>query len=60
MITVDDINEVFQALKDGNDSDFRHVIDMDTLRKHKSVQDDSAETIADPVRGDVVGVKVTH
>jgi alcohol dehydrogenase (NADP+) len=60
MISADDINEVFQALKNGNDGDFRHVIDMDSLRNHQSVQDKSAEKIDDPVRGDVVGVKVAH
>lgn len=60
MITVDDLNEVFQLLADGNDSNFRHVIDMDSLRNHKSIKDDSAETIEGPVRGDVVGVKTAH
>lgn len=60
MINIDEINEVFKTLEDGNDGDFRHVIDMESLRNHKAFQDDSAETIDQPVRGEVVGVKAAR
>lgn len=60
MIKIDEINDVFKTLAEGNDGDFRHVIDMDSLRDHPSLKDNSAETIDQPVRGDVVGVKAAH
>jgi uncharacterized zinc-type alcohol dehydrogenase-like protein len=58
MVKIDDINDVFDALANGNDGDFRHVIDMDTLRRHEAVEKDSAEKIEAPERGEVVGRKV--
>ncbi len=57
VINIDDINEVFKALEDGNDGDFRHVIDMDSLRNHQGFKNQSAETIEQPERGEVVGAK---
>lgn len=50
MIDIKDINQVFDTLAAGNDSQFRHVIDMNTLREHEKVTSDEAESIADPVR----------
>jgi len=55
MIDIDEINTVMDTLASGNDSDFRHVIDLDSLRNHKAVTGDQATTIANPVRGEVVG-----
>ncbi len=55
MIDIQDINDVFETLANGNDNDFRHVIDMDTLRNQKNVQDDDALELDMPDRGDVVG-----
>lgn len=55
MITIDDVNEVFETLKNGNDGDFRHVIDMDTLREHQAVKNEKAVSLDQPTRGEVVG-----
>ena len=49
-VGVGDVNDVFDTLAAGNDGNFRHVIDMETLRKHQNVVDDSAKSIEDPVR----------
>lgn len=55
MISIDDINDVFDTLENGNaDGHFRHVIDMSTLHNHDAVKNDNAETIPDPDRGKVV------
>ena len=55
MISIDDINDVFDTLENGNaEGHFRHVIDMSTLHNHDAVKNDNAETIPDPDRGDVV------
>ena len=57
LVGVNDVNDVFDALENGNDGDFRHVIDMDTLREHEAVKNESAENLEAPVRGEVVGRK---
>lgn len=52
MISIDQINEVFDELASGNDEKFRHVIDMQTLLNHESVANDQAEEIKAPARRD--------
>ncbi|NJM98978.1 MAG: NAD(P)-dependent alcohol dehydrogenase [Phormidesmis sp. RL_2_1] len=54
MIGIDEINDVYDTLASGGDSEFRHVIDMETLRAHKAVKNDEATAIPNPDRGEVV------
>ena len=53
MIRMDEINSAFERMQ-GEDVRFRHVIDMESLRADANAAD-RAETVDDPVRGDVVG-----
>lgn len=55
MIEIDQINNVFDVLKSGGDGNFRHVIDMETLHNHDVVKTETATTIPNPDRGEVVG-----
>ncbi len=57
MIKMDEINDVLKTLENGNDADFRHVIDMESL--HSKINDikDSATELDRPTRGDVVNRK---
>lgn len=55
MIGVDEINDVFDVLESGGDGNFRHVIDMETLRNHDSITGEKATTLPSPDRGEVVG-----
>lgn len=55
VISIDQVNQVFDKLAQGNDSDFRHVINMDTLRSHQNLEAGEAKTIESPERGEVVG-----
>ena len=57
MIDIDEINDVFETLANGNDGDFRHVIDMESLNNHDAVTNDNAEEIDQPTRGEVVNRK---
>ena len=57
MIGIDEINEVFDKLADGGDSEFRHVINMETLRSHQAIKNDEANAIPNPDRGEVVNRK---
>jgi uncharacterized zinc-type alcohol dehydrogenase-like protein len=50
LIGIDEINDVFDGLAAATDTSFRHVIDMETLRNHDSVANESLTTIADPER----------
>ncbi len=53
MIKIQDINEAFSRMKN-EDVRFRQVIDMDSLKNDADAKE-SATTISDPERGDVVG-----
>jgi len=53
-IGIDEINSVYDTLANGGDGEFRHVIDMETLRNHKAVKNDAANAIPNPDRGAVV------
>jgi alcohol dehydrogenase (NADP+) len=57
MIRMDEINDVMKTLENGNDADFRHVIDMESL--HSKIKDikDSATELDRPTRGDFVNRK---
>ena len=55
MIGIDEINDVFDVLKSGGDGNFRHVIDMETLHNHDAVKTETATSIPNPDRGEVVG-----
>ncbi|WNM57731.1 NAD(P)-dependent alcohol dehydrogenase [Candidatus Nitrospira allomarina] len=57
MIKMDEINNVLKTLENGNDVDFRHVIDMESL--HSKIHDikDSATELDQPIRGNVVNRK---
>ncbi len=57
MIGIDEINDVFDTLASGGDGEFRHVIDMETLRNHETVKDGDAKKIPNPDRGEVVNRK---
>lgn len=48
MISIDQINDVFDELASGNDEKFRHVIDMQTLRHHEAFENDLAKDIKAP------------
>lgn len=54
MIGIDDVNDVLNTLESGNDSDFRHVIDMASLHEAVDGFRSSATEIAAPERGEVV------
>jgi alcohol dehydrogenase (NADP+) len=57
IIQMDEINDVLKTLENGNDADFRHVIDMESL--HSKINDikNSATELDRPTRGDVVNRK---
>ncbi|MGB6014600.1 MAG: NAD(P)-dependent alcohol dehydrogenase, partial [Nodosilinea sp.] len=55
MVGIDEINDVFDSLASGSNSDFRHVIDMETLRNHSAIGSENLTTIPSPDRGAVVG-----
>ena len=57
MIGIDEINNVFDTLAGGGDGEFRHVIDMESLRSHKAVKNEEAAKIPNPDRGKVVNRK---
>lgn len=48
MIDIDEINQTFEELAEGTQGSFRHVIDMESLRKHEKAQDKKAKTIKTP------------
>ena len=50
-IHIDEVNDVFTVLEKNKDSEFRHVINMESL--HSQIQDleGKAEEVEDPVRG---------
>ncbi|ADM10233.1 alcohol dehydrogenase [Parvularcula bermudensis HTCC2503] len=54
MVKMQDINDVLSTLEEGNDGDFRHVIDMQSLHEATDHLERTAATIPDPYRGDVV------
>ena len=55
VIEMDQINDVFTKLRDNTtDHEFRHVIDMDTLRSKTTGGTLKAESIEQPTRGEVV------
>ena len=54
VIDMQDINEVFKALEEGNDGDYRHVIDMESLHSKVDGLENNAVEIAQPDRGEVV------
>ncbi|MGF1460516.1 MAG: NAD(P)-dependent alcohol dehydrogenase [Leptolyngbyaceae cyanobacterium] len=54
MISIDQINDVFDTLASGGDGEFRHVIDMETLRNHEAIKNSQAKEIPEPDRGAVV------
>ena len=54
MIQIDEVNKAFERMKN-EDVRFRHVIDIESLRRRKDDLLGSAEKIADPDRGAVVG-----
>ena len=54
MIKIEEIDSVYDTLADGNDGDFRHVIDMETLRNLDDDKKNSAKEIDPPNRGEVV------
>ncbi len=49
-IKIGDINDTFDELRNGKSSNYRHVIDMDSLHSLGSDKLDGADSIADPVR----------
>lgn len=51
LIRMDQINEAFQRMQD-EDVRFRHVIDIDSLRKNEKARE-GAKQVADPERGEV-------
>ncbi|KLE33917.1 NAD(P)-dependent alcohol dehydrogenase [Aurantiacibacter luteus] len=53
LIRMDQIDEAFERMQK-EDVRFRHVIDMDSLRSDTSAAE-KAETVDDPIRGEVVG-----
>ena len=55
MIKIDEVNDVFDKLKAGNENDFRHVIDMESLHAKSAELQGKAKEIENPVRGEVVG-----
>ena len=57
MIGIDEINDVFDTLANGGDSEFRYVINMETLREHKALKNGDAKAIPNPDRGEVVNRK---
>lgn len=57
MIGIDEINDVFDTLANGGDGEFRHVINMETLRNHEAVKNNEAKEIPSPDRGEVVNRK---
>ncbi|MGB3612832.1 MAG: NAD(P)-dependent alcohol dehydrogenase [Elainellaceae cyanobacterium] len=54
MIGIEQVNDVFDVLANGDDDGFRHVIDMETLRSYRSSKSEEAIALPDPDRGEVV------
>ncbi len=54
MVKMQDINDVLDTLEKGNDSDFRHVIDMTSLHDEIKSLEGKAQQVDNPDRGDVV------
>ena len=57
MIKMDEINDVLEILENGNDEDFRHVIDMESLHSQIDTIKNSATALNQPTRGEVVNRK---
>ncbi|NCT41389.1 MAG: NAD(P)-dependent alcohol dehydrogenase [Alphaproteobacteria bacterium] len=57
MIKMDEINDVLKSLEEGNESDFRHVIDMESLHSKIDEIKGSAKELDQPTRGEVVNRK---
>ncbi|MGA7935661.1 MAG: NAD(P)-dependent alcohol dehydrogenase [Kovacikia sp.] len=55
MVSINEINEVFDTLASASSSSFRYVIDMETLRTHDAIGSEKVTTIPNPDRGAVVG-----
>lgn len=53
MITMQDINDTMKVLEEGNDGEFRHVIDMSSLHDEVGGLEGKATEIDAPDRGDV-------
>ena len=50
MVSIEQINEVFDELASGTNGTFRHVIDMQTLKDHEFVKNKKAEEIPPPLK----------
>ena len=57
MVQMDDINKIMDVLEKGNDSDFRHVIDIAAFREKSDSLKESADEVPQPIRGEVVNRK---
>lgn len=55
LVGINEINDVFDTLASGSGGDFRHVIDMETLRSHPAIGSKEVVTLPNPDRGAVVG-----
>ncbi|MDP0491383.1 MAG: NAD(P)-dependent alcohol dehydrogenase [Verrucomicrobiota bacterium JB023] len=53
LVSIDAINEVYEELANGGGQDFRHVIDLDTLRKLEEDSQLEATELPSPERGDL-------
>jgi len=51
MIEISELNQVFDQMAEGSHSEFRHVIDMESLRELDQVKNDKASKIKDPKQG---------
>jgi uncharacterized zinc-type alcohol dehydrogenase-like protein len=58
MIAIEDLTDVMEILRDGGDTHFRHVIDMQSLHDAVDGLEDSATRLDAPDRGEVVNRKV--
>ena len=56
-IAIQDINNIMQVLEKGNDSEFRHVIDMQSLHDAVEKMKDEVKQLDRPDRGEVVNRK---
>ncbi|NMH59099.1 NAD(P)-dependent alcohol dehydrogenase [Alteromonas ponticola] len=59
MVKMQQINDVLDTLEKGNDSDFRHVIDMQSLHDEIDSLQDKATQVKNPDRGEVVNRKAS-
>ncbi|MBK1835449.1 NAD(P)-dependent alcohol dehydrogenase [Roseibacillus ishigakijimensis] len=55
LISIEEVNQAYDELAAGGGNDFRHVIDLETLRELEAVREGSAPEIPAPDRGEVVG-----